>query len=179
VSVTILTTIIVAEASVEDTNAAVAAAKAAFPAWSALSPQERGKPLLKLAQLIRAKSNEFAKLEALSMGRPVSGYFDAYAAADHFEHYSNAGFDVQTLGTASVNTPGYLNMTLRQPYGVVAGIIPWNVPLLFFAGKSAPALIAGNTVVIKSSEKAPLTVSKYSVEATLQMNPLLINREVR
>lgn len=59
-----------------------------------------------------------------------------------------------------VQTPGFLNMTLRQPYGVVAAIIPWNVPLLFLAGKVAPALIVGNTVVVKSSEKAPLTVSR-------------------
>jgi acyl-CoA reductase-like NAD-dependent aldehyde dehydrogenase len=62
-------------------------------------------------------------------------------------------------GATSLNTPGYINMTFRQPYGVVAAIIPWNVPLLFFANKVAPALTVGNTVVLKSSEKAPLTVS--------------------
>lgn len=60
-----------------------------------------------------------------------------------------------------IQTPGFLNMTLRQPYGVVAAITPWNVPLLFLAGKIAPALIVGNTVVVKSSEKAPLTVRQY------------------
>ena len=91
------------------------------------------------------------------MGRPVSGYFDSFAAAETFSHYSEAGFHV--LGTSSLNTPGYVNVTLRQPYGVVAAIIPWNVPILFLANKAAPALMAGNTVVVKSSEKAPLTVS--------------------
>jgi aldehyde dehydrogenase (NAD+) len=91
------------------------------------------------------------------MGRPVSEYFDAFAAAETFNHYSEAGFNA--LGTSSLNTPGYVNVTLRQPYGVVAAIIPWNVPILFLANKSAPALMAGNTAVVKSSEKAPLTVS--------------------
>lgn len=137
----------------------MAAAKAAFPGWSALSPIERGKYLKRLATLILSQTDEFARLEALSMGRPISEYFEARAAAEHFEHYGSEGFNSNSLGTASVNTPGFLNMTLRQPYGVAACIIPWNVPLLFFATKSAPALIAGNTVIVKSSEKAPLTVS--------------------
>lgn len=91
------------------------------------------------------------------MGRPVSQYFESYVAAESFSHYAESGY--QALGTSSLNTPGFLNITMRQPYGVVAAIIPWNVPVLFLAGKAAPALIAGNTVVIKSSEKAPLTVS--------------------
>ena len=91
------------------------------------------------------------------MGHPVSGYFHAHSAASTFDFYSEAGYDIQ--GTTSLNNPGYLSMTYRQPYGVAAVIIPWNVPMLFFAKKSAPALIVGNCVVVKSSEKAPLTVS--------------------
>jgi aldehyde dehydrogenase (NAD+) len=91
------------------------------------------------------------------MGRPVSGYFDAFAAADTLNYFAEAG--LTALGTSSLNTPGHMNFTLRQPYGVVAAIIPWNVPVLFLANKAAPALITGNTVVLKSSEKAPLTVS--------------------
>jgi len=90
------------------------------------------------------------------MGRPVSRYFESFAAADAFNYFAENGF--QALGTSSLNTPGFVNMTMRQPYGVAAAIIPWNVPLVFLAAKAAPALIAGNTVVIKSSEKAPLTV---------------------
>lgn len=92
------------------------------------------------------------------MGIPISTYFHAHAFSRVFDHYSEAGYTPQ--GTSSLNTPGYINLTLRQPYGVVAAIIPWNVPLLFFAKKVAPALAVGNTVVLKSSEKAPLTVSK-------------------
>jgi acyl-CoA reductase-like NAD-dependent aldehyde dehydrogenase len=103
-----------------------------------------------------------AKLEALSMGRPVSTYFDAYAFASTFDYYSESGYNMQ--GTSSLNTPGYVNLTFRQPFGVVAAIIPWNVPLLFFAKKVAPALAVGNTVVLKSSEKAPLTASIFYLE---------------
>jgi aldehyde dehydrogenase (NAD+) len=149
--------IVVPEASEEDTNTAVAAAKTAFPTWSALSPKERGKYFKKLAALIREADPELAQLEATSMGRPISGYFEGKVAANEFEYYSEAYSSPQ--GTTSLHTPGYVNMTFRQPYGVVGAIIPWNVPLLFFAAKVAPALIVGNTVVLKSSEKAPLTVS--------------------
>ncbi|TVY77681.1 Aldehyde dehydrogenase [Fusarium oxysporum f. sp. cubense] len=148
------------EASESDTNAAVAAAKAAFPAWSELSPKDRGQYFKKLASLILESHHELAYLEAISMGRPVKGYFDAFAAADTFNYYAEAGAVV--LGTSSLNMPGHLNFTLRQPYGVAAAIIPWNVPILFLALKAAPALMAGNTVVLKSSEKAPLTSAKVA-----------------
>ncbi|CBF74799.1 hypothetical protein AN4054.2 [Aspergillus nidulans FGSC A4] len=145
----------VSQATEEDTNNAVAAAKAAFPAWRDRSPADRGACLHKLAALIRENNEEFARLEALSTGRPVSRYFDATVSADTFSYFAEAGWTVQ--GTSSLNTPGHLNMTVKQPYGVVACIIPWNVPMAFFAFKVAPALAAGNTVVLKSSEKAPLT----------------------
>lgn len=146
------------EASEDDANAAVAVAKAAFPAWSALSPQERGAYLKKLALLILESHDELAELEALSMGRPVSKYWESFVTAEMMEFFAQAGFQAQ--GISSLNTPGFVNVTFRQPYGVVAAIIPWNVPLYFLVSKVAPALIAGNTVVVKSSEKAPLTVSR-------------------
>ncbi|KAL4922714.1 aldehyde dehydrogenase domain-containing protein [Aspergillus aurantiobrunneus] len=145
----------VSQANEEDTNKAVAAAKAAFPAWRDLSPSDRGAYLHKLAALIRESDHEFARLESLSTGKPISRYIDAGTAADHFSYFAEAGWTVQ--GASSLNTPGHLNMTVKQPYGVVACIIPWNLPMAFFAFKLAPALAAGNTVVIKSSEKAPLT----------------------
>ncbi|KAF2178990.1 aldehyde dehydrogenase-like protein [Zopfia rhizophila CBS 207.26] len=148
------------EASEQDTDRAVAAAKAAFPSWSALSPNERGVYFKKLANLIRESNDELAALEAASMGKPLGAFFDAMACAAKWDHYAEAGYTAQ--GTTSVQTPGFINMTLRQPYGVVAAIIPWNVPLLFLANKLAPALIVGNTVVLKSSEKAPLTSAKLA-----------------
>ncbi|KAJ4263218.1 hypothetical protein NW764_016199 [Fusarium oxysporum] len=148
------------EATLDDTNAAVAAAKAAFPAWPNLSPAQRGSYLKKSAALIRENDAELARLEAISMGRPVSEYIEGHLAADHYDHYAEAWASVQ--GQASLHTPGHLTMTLRQPYGVVAAIIPWNVPLFFFAGKTAPALITGNTVVVKTSEKAPLAAARVA-----------------
>jgi aldehyde dehydrogenase (NAD+) len=146
----------VSEASESDTDAAVAAAKAAFPAWSALSPAQRGAYFKTLSALIVEANEELAYLEAISMGRPVSQYIDGPAAASTYAAYAEA---IPTLGTSSLNTPGFVNMTMRQPFGVAAAIIPWNAPLIFFSEKTAPALMAGNTVVLKSSEKAPLTVS--------------------
>lgn len=127
--------------------------------------EARGAYFKKLASLIREHNDELATLEAMSMGIPKSEYFHAFACASIFDHYSEAGYTMQ--GSTSLNTPGYINMTLRQPYGVVAAIIPWNVPLLFFANKVAPALAVGNTVVLKSSEKAPLTVSDRVYRGTI------------
>ncbi|KAF9887944.1 hypothetical protein FE257_009466 [Aspergillus nanangensis] len=152
---TLETVATVPEASAQDTEDAVAAAKAAFPAWSQLSPHDRGVYMNKLADLILESEKDLAYLEAISMGRPISGYWDAKAAAKKLQYYASCGWNGQ--GRTSLNTPGFVNMTLRQPYGVVAVIIPWNVPVYFFINKMAPAIAAGNTVVIKSSEKAPLT----------------------
>lgn len=148
------------EASVDDTNRAVAAAKAAFPVWSAMDPTARGAAMKKLAQLIVRDAQELAMLDAMSMGRPVSTYFDPYVAAQYFEHYAEAGWEAK--GTTSLNTNGFVNMTFRQPIGPVAAIIPWNLPTLMFAMKMAPALAAGCTCVLKSSEKAPLTPTKLA-----------------
>ncbi|KAG9195671.1 aldehyde dehydrogenase (NAD+) [Alternaria panax] len=119
-----------------------------------------GSYMKKLASLIRENNDELAALEASSMGRPVGEFIDAHASAAKWDRHAEAGYSVQ--GTTGVQTPGFVNMTFRQPYGVVAGIIPWNVPLLFLANKLAPALIVGNTVVLKSSEKAPLTSAKIA-----------------
>ncbi|KAI0125602.1 aldehyde dehydrogenase domain-containing protein [Xylariales sp. AK1849] len=149
----------VSEATTEDVNKAVAAAKSAFPAWSSLSPLQRGKPLAKLAQLISDADAELAKADALSLGRPVSTFFDGFYAASLFRYFSEAAYPV---GTSSLNSPGYMNVSLRQPFGVCAAIIPWNLPLVFFSKKLAPALAAGNTIVLKTSEKAPTSSDRIT-----------------
>ncbi|KAF1994739.1 aldehyde dehydrogenase [Amniculicola lignicola CBS 123094] len=149
----------VAEATREDVDLAVDAAEAAFPAWSAMSPFERGKPLKKLGELVMSEKDELAHLDAITMGRPVTTFFDSFYAATHFNYFAEAAYP---QGHTSLNTPGFLNMSLRQPFGVVAIIIPWNAPLVFFSKKVAPAVAAGNCVVLKSSEKAPLTSWKLS-----------------
>lgn len=110
----------ICEASVDDTNRAVAAAKAAFPAWSNLDPASRGGYMKKLAGLILESAQEMAQLDAMAMGRPVSTYFDPYVAAGYFEHYAQAGYEAK--GTTSLNTPGFVNMTFRQPIGPVAAV---------------------------------------------------------
>ncbi|KAH7153660.1 aldehyde dehydrogenase domain-containing protein [Dactylonectria macrodidyma] len=157
---TLETVALVSEATVEDTNRAVEAAKAASPAWSALSADDRGAYMFRLADLIAESEKELASLEAISMGRPVSGFWDAKAAVKKLQYFATSGWNGQ--GRTSLNTPGFVNLTLRQPFGVVAAIIPWNVPVYFFINKVAPAIAAGNTVVIKSSEKAPLTSAKLA-----------------
>lgn len=128
--------------------------------------------MMKLAELLLESQEELAHLEANSMGRPVSGYWDAKVAAQKLQYFATAGWD--NHGQTSLHTPGFLNMTLKQPFGVVAAIIPWNVPVYFFINKMGPALAAGNTIVIKSSEKAPLTVRKpRDFEEKLIANPIL------
>ncbi|PYI36440.1 betaine-aldehyde dehydrogenase [Aspergillus indologenus CBS 114.80] len=144
------------EANEVDVDAAVAAARVAFPAWRDVSPADRGVFLRKMASLIQDHEEEFAHLEALSTGKPVSRYIDSSMAIETFNYFAEAGWTVQ--GSSSRNTPGHLNITVKEPYGVVAAIIPWNVPLASFATKIAPAVAAGNTVVLKSSEKSPLTI---------------------
>lgn len=148
------------EATEVDAYKAVAAAKVAFPAWSTSDPTQRGAYLSKMSQLILANGEELAVLDSSVMGRPITSFFDAYLAADTFAYYAQAGWDAK--GITSLNTKGYLNMTLRQPIGVVAAIIPWNVPIVMLAHKLAPALAAGCTVVLKSSEKAPLSSLKFA-----------------
>ncbi|KAJ5586950.1 uncharacterized protein N7459_002715 [Penicillium hispanicum] len=145
----------VQEADVKDVDDAVAAASAAFPAWRDLGVDKRGAYLRKIADLLLEANDELARLETLSTGRPVSQYIDAVMSADMFRYFADGAWNIQ--GTASTNTPGILSMTVKEPYGVAGLIIPWNFPLMNFSAKMAPALAAGNTVVLKSSEKAPLT----------------------
>lgn len=104
--------------------------------------------------MISDATPELARMEALSIGRPISTFFDSHYATMHFRYFSEAAYPT---GTSSLNTPEFVNMSVRQPYGVVAAIIPWNAPLVFLSKKLAPALAAGNCVILKTSEKAPLS----------------------
>ncbi|KAJ0382323.1 hypothetical protein COL922a_012799 [Colletotrichum nupharicola] len=140
------------EAEVEDVNDAVAAAKAAFPACSDLAATERGAFLFKLADSMEKHFAEMSYLDAISMGKPVDS--DAFAMSQ-LRYYAGKASDIQ--GDSSLNTPGMLNIVLRQPFGVCGAITPWNAPITMVVQKLGPALIAGNTLVLKSSEKAPLS----------------------
>ncbi|KAL4861917.1 hypothetical protein BDV12DRAFT_203528 [Aspergillus spectabilis] len=143
------------EAQQADVDSAVAAAAAAFPAWSGLSGFDRAKFFYKLADLYEQHLQPLAELEARSMGRPVSTYTEPLASARFLRYMAGKATDIQ--GESSLQTAGFVNVTLRQPYGVCAAITPWNAPVTMLTFKMAPALIAGNTLVVKSSEKAPLT----------------------
>ncbi|KAI8311966.1 Aldehyde dehydrogenase [Colletotrichum sp. SAR11_240] len=145
----------VLEADVEDVNDAVAAAKAAFPAWSDLAATERGAFLFKLADSMEKHFAEMSYLDAISMGKPVDSDVATAVAMSQLRYYAGKASDIQ--GDSSLNTPGMLNIVLRQPFGVCGAITPWNAPITMVVQKLGPALIAGNTLVLKSSEKAPLS----------------------
>ncbi|KAJ5227205.1 uncharacterized protein N7469_007211 [Penicillium citrinum] len=143
------------EADVKDVDDAVAAASAAFPAWRDLGVDGRGAYLRKVSDLFIEANDELARLETLCTGRPISQYVDAKMSSELWRAFADGAWNVQ--GTASTNTPGLLTLSVKEPYGVAGMIIPWNFPLIMFSMKMAAALAAGNTVVLKSSEKAPLT----------------------
>jgi aminobutyraldehyde dehydrogenase len=146
------------EASVEQVHKAVSAAHRAFESWSETTPMERSRLLLKLADAIEARAEEFARLESLNCGKPYARALgdEIPAVADCFRYFAGAARCVS--GTvANEYLAGHTSMIRRDPLGVIASIAPWNYPLMMAAWKTAPALAAGNTVVLKPSEQTPLT----------------------
>jgi phenylacetaldehyde dehydrogenase len=156
----------VAEADRPDVDRAVKAARRAFDdgSWAKVSPSARGRLLWKLADLVEAHLEEFAELESLDNGKPltVARVADVPLTVDMFRYM--AGWATKLTGsTIPLSMPGeYLSYTLREPVGVVAQIIPWNFPLLMAAWKLAPALAAGCTVVLKAAEQTPLTALRLA-----------------
>jgi len=148
----------VAEADKADVDKAVAAARRAFEGkWGRMSARDRGRLLYKLSQLIEAKSQELATLETSDNGKPIkeSMYIDLPGVVENFEYF--AGWTTKIEGE-TIPVPGQMfNYTLREPLGVCGQIIPWNFPLLMAAWKLAPALAAGNTIVLKPAEQTPVT----------------------
>jgi aldehyde dehydrogenase (NAD+) len=147
----------VAEAGQEDVAAAVAAATAAADGWAATSQARRAGYLHNLAALITEHADELATIETSDMGKPitVSKKVDLRSAPEAVEYFAGMAGKIEGR---TVPVPGrFLNYTVREPYGVVAGIIPWNYPLLQAIWKVAPAVVAGNTVVLKPAEQAPLS----------------------
>jgi acyl-CoA reductase-like NAD-dependent aldehyde dehydrogenase len=147
----------VACAGAADVDAAVAAARDAAPGWAATSQARRASHLYALARAVAEHADELAEIETRDMGKPitVSRKVDLRSAPEAIEYFAGwAG----KIGGQTVPVPGrFLNYTVREPYGVVAGIIPWNYPLLQAIWKIAPAVVAGNTIVLKPAEQAPLS----------------------
>src|SRR5687768_15179269 len=148
----------VSEADKADIDKAVSAARRAFEGkWSKISARDRGRILYKLSKLIEEHSSELAALETADNGKPIkeSTYVDLPQVAENFEYF--AGWATKIEGE-TIPVPGQMfNYTLREPVGVCGQIIPWNFPLLMAAWKLAPALAAGNTVVLKPAEQTPVT----------------------
>ncbi|HKS81621.1 MAG TPA: aldehyde dehydrogenase family protein [Candidatus Acidoferrales bacterium] len=161
----------VPNADEQDVNCAVAAARAAFDsgAWPETTAQERGRILLRLAERIRKESASLAELEARNSGKPiVEAEYDIADVATCFEYYG--GLATKITGTVNPVPDNALSLSLREPVGVAAQIIPWNYPLLMAAWKLAPAIAAGCTCVLKPAEQTPLTAlefAKYLADAGL------------
>ena len=148
----------VASADVEDLNAAVEAARAAFNGpWAQMSARERGRLVRKLGERLMERADEIARLETLHNGKPISEarHIEIPAAAECFEYYG--GWSDKVMGETIPVKGNYLNYTLREPLGVCAAIVPWNFPLLIAVWKIAPALATGNTMILKPSPQTPLT----------------------
>jgi aminobutyraldehyde dehydrogenase len=148
----------VPEASPDQLHKAVSAAHRAFESWGDTTPMERARMLLKLADAIEARGEVFARLESLNCGKPYARALadEIPAVADCYRFFAGAA---RTLHgpLAGEYLAGHTSMIRRDPVGVVGSIAPWNYPLLMAAWKTAPALAAGNTVVIKPSEQTPLS----------------------
>jgi phenylacetaldehyde dehydrogenase len=155
----------VAEGDQEDINRAVSAARAAFESgpWSRMTASERGKLVWKLADLLEQNLEEFAQLESLDNGKPltVARAADVPLAVELFRYMAGWSTKIEgnTIPLSVPYTPGaqYLAYTLREPVGVVGQIIPWNFPLLMAAWKLGPALATGNTIILKPAEQTPLS----------------------
>ena len=161
----------VPEASREQVDAAVGAAKAAFSGWSQTTPKDRAALLLKLADRIEGDAMALAELESRNTGKPLPAALndEIPAIADVFRFFAGAA-RTQHGALAGEYLPGFTSMIRRDPVGVVASIAPWNYPLMMAAWKLAPALAAGNTVILKPSEQTPLTALKLG-EYLLELFP--------
>jgi acyl-CoA reductase-like NAD-dependent aldehyde dehydrogenase len=147
-------------ASAEETDAAVALAKAAFPAWRKLAPADRARLLRRLASLAEEHGEELARIESANVGKPISGAraeVDMVAQVFHF--YAGA---VDKHYGETIPVAGGVDLTFREPLGVVGLIVPWNFPLNISSWKLGPALACGNTVVLKPAELTPLSALRLA-----------------
>jgi 1-pyrroline dehydrogenase len=151
----------VASSTAEDADRAVQAAKAALPEWLETTPGERAELLFKLANLIDDNADELAALESKNVGKPLSYAKDEMpVASDNIRFFAGAARVLEGRA-AGEYMRGYTSMLRREPIGVVAGIAPWNYPLMMAVWKFAPALAAGNVQILKPSEQTPLTLLRF------------------
>jgi betaine-aldehyde dehydrogenase len=141
----------------EDVDRAVQAAKKAFPTWSSMAAADRGRLLLKLADAIEANADALARLESMDTGHPIrdTRNLDVPRTAATFRYFG--GMADKFEGSVIPVDAGFLNYLTREPVGIVGQVVPWNFPLMFTSWKMAPALAAGNCVVMKPAELTPLS----------------------
>src|SRR6266403_5241312 len=151
----------VIDGSAADAEAAIAAAKVAFRDWRRVPPLERAKMLRAIAEVLRKNGDELAMIDAADCGNPYSEMLrDANMGAAQLDFY--AGLVTEMKGASIPMGPDVVNFSVREPYGVVGRIIPFNHPFMFAAGKSGAPLAAGNTVVLKPPEQAPLSALRLA-----------------
>jgi betaine-aldehyde dehydrogenase len=151
----------VAQAGVGDTEAAIEAAQRAFPAWKALAPAQRGACMRKAAAILREHAQTLAMVDAIDTGNPVAEMVaDAHMAAASLEYF--AGLIPMIKGETIPIADDSFHYTVREPLGVVARIVAYNHPLMFAASKIAAPLAAGNTVIVKAPDQAPLSCLKLA-----------------
>jgi betaine-aldehyde dehydrogenase len=142
-------------AGVDETDAAVARAKEAFPAWRAVAPTDRSRLLRRLATLVEENGEELSRLESRNVGKPIQGARGEVGMVAQVFHYYAGAIDKHFGETIPV--AGGVDLTFREPLGVVGLIVPWNFPLNIASWKLGPALACGNTVVLKPAELTPLS----------------------
>ncbi len=147
-------------ATVEEADRVIAAARQAFPAWRAVDPADRARLLRRLGALVEEHGEELARLETRNVGKPISdSRGEVQMVADVFYFYAGA---VDKHYGETIPVAGGVDMTFREPLGVVGLIVPWNFPIAIASWKLGPALACGNTVVLKPAELTPLTVLRLS-----------------
>ena len=155
----------VSEAKAPDIDDAVAAAKKAFPAWRDMQAAERGRLLLKLADLIEEKADELAEIESLDTGHPIRDTTGLDVPRTAFTYRYFGGMADKLQGSIIPVEPGFLNYVTREPVGVVGQITPWNFPSTMITRKCAPALAVGCSVVIKPASQTPFSALALAVLA--------------
>ena len=152
----------VAKGSEEDVNRAVAAAERAFPEWAATAPAQRSLAMLKLADRLEEHAEEFAQLESINVGKPINAAREEIPfAVDHIRFFAGAARSLEGRAAGEYE-PGLTSIIRRDPLGVVGSVAPWNFPLLMGVWKICPALLTGNTLVLKPSEQTPLTTLRLA-----------------
>ena len=147
-------------AGVEETDRAVAAARAAYPAWRAIKPADRARLLRRVAALVEEHAEGLAHLETANVGKPLGdSRWEMGMVADVFHFYAGA---VEKHYGETIPVAGGVDMTFREPLGVVGLIVPWNFPLMLASWKLGPSLACGNTVVLKPAELTPLTALRFA-----------------